>query len=72
MPIVKIATPYPSPGVTVDRFGKQDMVIPYMIDKAGPYQVRVPLETYTPEVGEAAVRAQAAHQAALIDKTFTI
>ncbi len=72
MPAVKIMTPYPAPGITVERFGKQDMVIPYMIDKAGPFQLRVPMEDYTAAKGEAAVRQQAGQQAALIDKTFSI
>jgi hypothetical protein len=69
---IKIGTPYPAPGITADRFGKQDMVIPYSIDDTGPFNVRVPLEGYTPEVGIEAVKKQATSQAALINKTFTI
>jgi len=72
MAIIKIGTPYPAPGVTLERFGKQDMVIPYTIDGEGPFQVRVALEDYTPSGGEEAVRRMASSQASLKGKEFTL
>lgn len=69
---VKILTPFPAPAITADRFGKQDMVIQYLLDSKGPYEVRVPLESYTPEEGEKAVREQAKKQTALANKEFSI
>ncbi len=72
MAMIKIGTPYPSPGVTLERFGKTDMVIPYTIDGEGPFQVRVALEDYNPSTAENAVRAQAQSQAALKGKEFTL
>ena len=72
MSLIKIGTPYPGPGVTVDRFGKSDMVVPYWIDGEGPFQVRVPLEDYNPSAAETAVRNQAQSQTALKGKEFTL
>lgn len=69
---VKIGTPYPAPGITRERFGKMDMVIPYTIDGAGLYEVRLPQEDYTPPKGEEAVRKQAGAQTALAGKELTL
>ena len=72
MAMIKIGTPYPGPGVTIERFGKQDMVVPYTIDGEGPFQVRVPMEDYNPSTAENAVRTQAQSQTALKGKEFTL
>jgi hypothetical protein len=72
MAVVKIGLPYPSPGVTVARFGKMDMVVPYTIDGTGTFSVRLPLESYTPIDGEAEVRKQAQAQISLQNKEFSL
>lgn len=69
---LKILTPYTAPGVTLERFGKFDWVLPYTLNEQGRYEVRVPMENFTPEAGEAAVRAQAELQTRLMDKEFTL
>ena len=55
MPTVKIGIPYPANGVTIDRFGKRDMVVPYYIDGKGAFEVRLPIEEYTPDKAQQAV-----------------
>jgi len=73
MAMIKLGTPYPAPGVTLERFGKTDMLIPYSIDgERETYYVRVPLEDYTPFAGEEAVKKMAASQTALKGKEFTL
>ncbi len=72
MAVIKIGLPYPAPGVTMTRFGKTDMVIPYTIDGVGSFMVRLPLETYSPTEAEAEVRKQAQGQLALRDKELML
>ena len=72
MPVIKIGTPYSAPGITTNRFGKRDMVIPYTLDGKGPFDIRLPMESFTPETAEAAVKEQAKKQSALQDKQLTI
>lgn len=67
-----IRTPYRAPGITVERFGKFDWVIPYVIDNEGPFEVRVPEEIFSPEVGEQKVRTQAELQIRLKGKEITL
>ena len=69
---VKIATPYPAPSITQDRFGRTDMVIPYTLDGVGPFEVRLPLETYSTSKGEDAVRERARQQSELKGKEFEV
>ena len=72
MPTVKIGIPYPANGVTIDRFGKRDMVVPYYIDGKGAFEVRLPIEEYTPDKAQQAVEKQARSQIALIDKQIPL
>jgi hypothetical protein len=72
MASVKIALAFRAPSLTAERFGKFDMVIPYTIDGAGPFDVRVPEENYTSAIGEEAVRKAATAQVALKDRELTI
>lgn len=72
MAIVKISLAYRAPSLTAERFGKFDMVIPFTIDGAGPFDVRVPEENYTAEIGETAVRKTASAQVALKGRELTI
>jgi hypothetical protein len=44
------------PGVSVERFGKFDVLIRYSIDGKGPYELRMPKEGFSPTSAEAAVR----------------
>lgn len=69
---VKIGLPYRAPSLTVERFGKWDMVIPYTIDGSATFEVRLPEEDYTPAKGEEAVRNFAKGQVALSGKELTI
>ena len=72
MASVKISLAFRAPSLTAERFGKFDMVIPYTIDGAGPFDVRVPEEDYDAAKGEAAVRKAAGAQIALKDRELTI
>ena len=72
MASVKIALAHRAPSLTAERFGRFDMVIPYTIDGVGPFEVRVPEENYTAQVGEDAVRQAAQAQVALKDREITI
>lgn len=69
---VKIGMPFKTPGIAIDRFGKWDIVIPYTIENAGTFEVRLPEEDWTPEKGEAAVREAARRQLVLFNKEIEI
>lgn len=69
---VKIGLPYSMPGVTRERFGMMDMVIPYTIDDTNRFEVRLPLEDWTAQKGEQAVREAATKQLAIYEHEFTL
>lgn len=69
---VKLGMPFKSPGLTPERFGKFDMVIPYTIDGMGPFEVRIPYEEYDPRKAETLVVEEAKKQLALYGKEIAI
>lgn len=69
---IVIGTPYLAPGITIERFGKRDWVIPYSLDEQAGFEVRCPEETFTPQCGEDAVRKQAQLQTSLKGKEIIL
>ena len=72
MATVKVGLAVKAPSLDPARFGKFDMVIPYTIDGAGPFDVRIPQEDFNEQAAEDLIRKAAQAQVALKDREIKI
>lgn len=60
------------PSANPNRRGLMDMLVVWLEDGARPYQLHVPLETYTPEAAKTAVEAEVRKHASIIGHEGTV
>lgn len=60
------------PGVTIDRAGKMDKQIIYLVNEARRYSFTIPDEDYTPEKAMERIRADERERMKIIGETFVV
>lgn len=59
-------------GTTIERAGKLDVVITYVVDEQRSYAIGMPKEDFTPEKAMAQIKADEAERLKLIGETFDV
>ena len=72
MSVVTIIDVRDSPGATIARAGKMDVVVTYTVDGQRSYVISMPKEDFTPDAAMARIRADEAERLKLIGETFEV
>ena len=72
MSMVTIVDVRDSPGTTIARAGKMDVVVTYTVDGQRSYVISMPKEDFTPDAAMARIRADEAERLKLIGETFEV